>query len=201
MAKPAADRVPRARPAPAGFAVERGLAPGPHPLLEVFPGLDRLPAFDELTDSPTFRRELARKVVVQLQEGPGWMYVAPYEQPPLLEKIGFHPFLSKRECVVVARRHLTRSARLLLYLDIFHELTHVVQRRGGVDLWEDGYRYADRPTEIEAYRFAIRLARELGVPDAFLREYLRVEWMSPAEHRLLLRNVGVPATDRGPARR
>jgi len=35
-------------------------------------------------------------------------------------------------------------------------------------------------------------ARQLGVSDEFLRDYLRVEWISDDEHRALLERLEVP---------
>jgi len=189
MPRPTA-RTPRP---PEGFRVARTAGPGRHRLLEVFPGLDRLPAFALLPGTPAERARLARRTYVEVVPGPVWMYVAPHEIPPLLKRVGFLPYTSPREVIVVGRAHLHRSAALILYLDILHELVHVLQRRAGHDLWVEGYRYGDRPTEIEAYRFSVALARREGASDAFLREYLRVNWISDREHALLLRNVGVKA--------
>lgn len=181
----------RAVRAPSGFRVERSPGRGRHHLLEIFPGLDALPAFRELLDAPGQLRALARNTVVEIVPGRVWMYVAPHEVPELLRKAGFTPFTSRQDCIVVGSTHLRRSARIVLCMDILHELCHVVQRRAGRDLWQEGYRYANRPTEIDAYRFAVKLAREQGASESFLREYLRVEWIAEKEYRLLLKNVGV----------
>jgi hypothetical protein len=182
---------PRAPQSPAGFHALRNVALGPHRLLEVFPDLDRLPGFARLPATGARRARLVRQTVVQVVPGPVWMYVAPHEIPALLKRVGFFPFTSPKDCIAIGRGHLYRSARFILYLDILHELVHVLQRAEGHDLWVEGYRYADRPTEIEAYRFTVDLARAHGASDAFLREYLRVNWITPQEHALLLRNVGV----------
>jgi hypothetical protein len=81
---------------------------------------------------------------------------------------------------------------MILYLDIYHELCHIVQRRDGANLWEPGVGYVERRTEIDAYRFVVEEAKGLGVPDDYLREYLKVEWISDKEHEQLLEAVGVP---------
>ncbi len=173
--------------------MNRTARPGAHRLLDVFPGLDRLPGFALLPAPPAERARLARRTWVQVVPGPVWMYVAPHAIPELLRRVGFLPFTSPRNVIAVGRAHLHRSAAFVLYLDILHELVHVLQRAAGHDLWVEGYRYGDRPTEIEAYRFSVALARRQGATDAFLREYLRVNWISDREHALLLRNVGVKA--------
>ena len=87
--------------------------------------------------------------------------------------------------------HIADSPAIMLFMDIFHELCHVIQRHGGANLFAPGS-YVKRWTEVEAYRFVVGEARELGVSDDFLREYLRVEWISEEEHRHLLETLAVP---------
>jgi hypothetical protein len=118
------------------------------------------------------------------------MYVAPREVPPDADE-RWKPMTSDKECVVIGRQHLAKSPALVLYLDILHELYHLVQRKAGRELWDDQYSYVDRPTEVEAYRFVVAEALRLRASEAFLREYLRVEWISDRDHRRLLKNVGV----------
>ena len=81
----------------------------------------------------------------------------------------------------------------MLFMDIYHELCHVVQRQGGANLWPPGVSYVKRWTEVEAYRFVVEEARTLGISDKFLRDYLKVEWISAGEHRELLAELHVPA--------
>ncbi|MGI0156806.1 MAG: hypothetical protein ACREDE_11835, partial [Thermoplasmata archaeon] len=96
------------------------------------------------------------------------------------------------DCIVVGRSHLSESPALMLFMDIYHELCHIRQRHGGANLWEPGVSYVKRWTEVEAYRFVVDEARTLGVSNAFLREYLKVEWISAQEHRELLTELSVP---------
>lgn len=121
------------------------------------------------------------------------MYVAPHEPPPFAKAVGWKPVISDSDCIVVGRRHLSKSPPITLYLDILHELFHVFQRRDGRDLWDISNGYAGSATELEAYEFAIEEARRLGATNRYLREYLEVEWMDKKEHARLLRNLGVPA--------
>ena len=81
---------------------------------------------------------------------------------------------------------------MYVYLDLIHEFLHILQRKHGRVLWP-GLRvpYVDRHTEIEAYAFSIAEARRLGAPDAYLRRYLKVPWISRIDYYRLLRNVGV----------
>ncbi len=176
---------------PPVLRIARELRPGRYPLLEVFPGLDRVTAFARYPCSPANRRNLARKTSLEIARRKGeWMYVAPHEIPPNADR-RWKPVTSPDDCVVVSGEHLRKSPSMVLYLDILHELCHVVQRWDGRELWDETYSYVDRPTEVEAYKFAVREARRLGVDDRFLRDYLRVIWVSPKEHRRLLTNVGV----------
>ncbi len=188
---------PAAPPAPKGFCVERTIPAGQHPLLAVFPGLDRLPPAAKMEPRPAKRARLFDETGIEVVDQDMWMYVAPWETPPFARRRGWTPVVTPgKDCIVVGQGHLRESAAILLYLDIYHELCHILQRRDGANLWEPGLSYVERKTEIDAYRFVIDDARALGVSDEYLREYLKVEWISPAEHRQLLVAVGVPAAVR-----
>jgi len=93
--------------------------------------------------------------------------------------------------IVVGRDHLKNSEKIILYLDIIHELVHVKQQRQGLDLYDKTYAYVDRPTEIEAYGIAVEEARRLGMNDKEIFDYLHVEWISSDEHKRLASSVGV----------
>ncbi len=180
-------------PVPPGFRVARELPAGRHPLLAVFPGLDRLPPASRLVPDARARAKLFDATCVQVVDQDMWMYVAPHEAPKFARSRGWKPVVSVSDCIVVGLGHLRESPDLMLFMDIYHELCHVVQRQGGANLWEPGVSYVKRWTEVEAYRFVVDEAREMDVPDAFLREYLKVEWISEAEHRALLAELKVPA--------
>jgi hypothetical protein len=190
---PAHKPAPSAPPAkPVGFRVARGLPLGRHAILEVFPGLDRLPPGRKIHADPKVRRRLFSTTEVELVAADLWAYVAPREVPTFTRR-GWEPVVSPdTNCIVLGEGHLRESEEMILYLDIYHELCHVLQRDGGAELWPPGVAYVDRWTEVEAYRFVVDEARRLGVPDAYLREYLKVEWISAAEHRKLLRALEVP---------
>jgi len=160
-------------------------------LLEAFPGLDQLATAKRLESDDGARRSLLEETCIELVADDIWMYVAPHELPK--EDTGpWKPRVSKTDCIVVGESHLRESAALILFLDIFHELCHVRQRRAGRELFDRSQSYVRRPTEVEAYRFAVEEARRLGVADDVLRDYLKVEWVSDDELLELLRAVGVP---------
>ena len=180
-------------PAPPGFRVNRELSIGRHPILVAFPGLDRLPLAARLEPDVAARRRLFDTTCVEVVDADLWMYVAPWDVPPQF-KGRWRPVVSPgTDCIVVGAAHLRESSELMLFMDIYHELCHVRQRHGGANLWEPGVSYVKRWTEVEAYRLVVDAAREFGVSEAFLREYLKVEWISPKEHRELLAELGVPA--------
>ena len=178
---------------PAGFEVVRDLPLGRHPILEAFPGLDALPLAARIVKDPSARRALFAATRVEIVAEDMWMYVAPLEKPKVTRG-RWNPVISPdADCIVIGESHLRESSRLMLFMDIYHELCHVIQRRGGANLFEPGVSYVKRWTEIEAYRFVVDEARRLGVSDSFLRDYLKVEWISAEEHRELLAQLGVPA--------
>jgi hypothetical protein len=178
---------------PSGFRVARDLRAGPHRILDVFPGLDRLPTAERLVPDPVARAKLFHETSIHLVEQDLWMYVAPREMPKGARR-EWRPIVSREsDCIVVGLNHLQESPPLTLFMDIYHELCHILQRRDGADLWPPGVSYVRRWTEVEAYRFVVHEARELGVSDEFLREYLRVEWVSDEEHRELLTELKVAA--------
>ena len=180
-------------PEPDGFRPSRSLGAGRYPLLKVFPGLDRLPAALRLAPDATERARLFGDTEVELVDEDMWMYVAPHEMPKVTRARGWKPVVSPEcDCIVVGVGHLRDSPLLVLFMDIYHELGHVIQRQGGANLWEPGVSYVERWTEVEAYRFVVTEARALGATDAFLRDYLKVEWISDKEHAQLLKAVGVP---------
>lgn len=174
---------------PSEFVIQRDLSPGRYPLLSVFPGLDRIRAFKELPKDEG-EKGVLWGTQVELVPEDIWMYVAPKELPSG-RRPGWKPVVSHDDCIVVGHEHLTDSPAMIVYLDILHELCHVIQRFHGRELWDPKYSYVDRPTELEAYEVAVREARRLGVGDAFLRDYLRVEWVSDQDFRRLLRHLSV----------
>jgi len=184
---------PREEPIPPkGFRIARDLPVGRHPLLAAFPAASALPIAERLQPDPTAREKLFEETCVQVVDQDLWMYVAPFDMPPGARR-EWRPVLSPgSDCIVIGKDHLAESPAIVLYLDIFHELCHVIQRKWGANLFAPGS-YVKRWTEVEAYRFVVNEARTLGASDEFLREYLRVEWISEKEHRELLATLEVSA--------
>ncbi|MCI4321731.1 MAG: hypothetical protein L3K05_05440 [Thermoplasmata archaeon] len=177
---------------PRGFRINREIAVGRHPLLEVFPGLDKLGTASRHEPNAAKRRQLHEETCVEVVDEDMWMYVAPFEIPKSFRR-RWEPVVSpESDCIVVGQSHLRESPALILFLDIFHELRHVQQRKAGQELWPEKLSYVERPTEIDAYQFVVDEARRFGVSDVTLRDYLKVEWIDDAELGQLYEAVGVP---------
>jgi hypothetical protein len=193
-------RIPEVRPGrikdryrvPKEFSPRADSAPGRHPLLEVFRGLEDTVPFRKYPGDDAKILSAAHETSVELTPGPGYMYVAPPRTPPEILAAGFRMVETKDDVIVVGRSHLQNSPRMDVYLDIIHEFLHILQRRQGRVIWpRASLAYVDRPTEIEAYSFSVAEARRLGVPDSYLRKYLHAPWASRSDNLRLLRNVGV----------
>jgi len=93
--------------------------------------------------------------------------------------------------LMVNKRYLSTGRKEDIYLDVVHELCHVKQHMEGKELFDPRYDYVDRPTEIEAYRYALLEAKRLGLSNAEIRVYLKTEMMSNQALDRLIRNMGV----------
>jgi len=176
---------------PRPFSVNGELSPGGYPLLDAFPGFTEVEAFGRYPFPRRRTLAVARRTTIQVIRDRTWMYVAPHEIPSWAKEYGWTPFASATDCIVVGRYHLAKSRPAVLYLDILHEFLHLLQRADGRELWDVSNGYVDSPTELESYGFSVAEARRLGVPDSLLRRYLKVEWVSAADHRRLLKNLDV----------
>lgn len=93
--------------------------------------------------------------------------------------------------LMVNKRYLSSGSRRDIYLDVIHELCHVKQHMQGIELFDPRFDYVDRPTEIEAYRYAVQEAKRLGLSADEIRLYLKTEMMSTKALEQLIRNMGV----------
>lgn len=93
--------------------------------------------------------------------------------------------------LVVSARYLNSGDKVDIYLDLIHELYHVRQLMEGKELFDPRYSYVQRPTEIEAYRYAVQEARRLGLSDERICEYLKTEWMNDRDLKLLAKALNV----------
>jgi hypothetical protein len=102
--------------------------------------------------------------------------------------MGVNPFNGH---LMINPRYLKSGDKLDIYLDLVHELVHIRQLMEGAELFDANYGYVERPTEIEAYHYAVEEARRLGKSDERICEYLKTEWMSDAELRQLAKVLHV----------
>jgi hypothetical protein len=93
--------------------------------------------------------------------------------------------------LMVNKRYLATGSRQDIYLDVVHELCHVKQHMDGRELFDPRYDYVDRPTEVEAYRYAVKEAKRIGLNAAEIRVYLKTEMMSTKALDKLIGNIGV----------
>ena len=93
--------------------------------------------------------------------------------------------------LMVNKRYLSTGSREDIYLDVVHELCHVKQHMEGKELFDPRYDYVDRPTEIEAYRYAVQEAKGIGLSATDIRVYLKTEMMSTDALDRLIKNMGV----------
>jgi hypothetical protein len=102
--------------------------------------------------------------------------------------MGVNPFNGH---LMVNPRYLNSGDRLDIYLDLIHELVHIRQRMEGAELFDANYGYVDRPTEIEAYRYAVEEARRLEKSEERICDYLKTKWMSDDDFRQLAKALNV----------
>jgi hypothetical protein len=155
-----------------GVTIERAAGPGSLPFTSVFAGFERVGAVRSIFGDDT--EEVLSTLVVDVMETRGYLKID-----------------AEKGSVVVNSGYLREGHELHLYLDVIHELVHIRQHREGKELWDQRYRYVDRPTEIEAYRAAVEEGRRLGLLEAELVDYLRVEWVPDEDFSRLLATLGV----------
>lgn len=93
--------------------------------------------------------------------------------------------------IIISAFYLNNGDIVDIYLDIIHELVHVKQFMDGKELFDRHYNYVDRPTEIEAFSHAVKEARNLGLTDERILNYLRTEWMSDEDLQRLAKSLNV----------
>jgi hypothetical protein len=152
--------------------IDRSAAPGTFPFTRLFRGFEAVGAvraiFGENTD------EVLGGLEVEVIESRGYLRIN-----------------DGKESIMVNSKYLREGQETHLYLDVIHELVHIRQLREGKELWDKDYAYVDRPTEIEAYRVAVDEARRIGLSEAEVVDYLKVEWVSDEDFRRFLTTLGV----------
>lgn len=140
-----------------------------YPLLEVFKNLDKIPVVRRILNKKTLENLLIRFV-----DKDYYMWVD--------DTTGE---------IIIGRKYFASASKIIIYLDILHELVHVRQYFEGKNLYDRKYPYVDRPTEIEAYRISLREAKKLELSSKKIIEYLSVDWISERDLARLAINIGL----------
>lgn len=157
-----------------GFRVRRDIGLGMHKLTDLAEGFEESEVLVRLFGGVEELRSFLSGARVKVDSFQGYMWVDDEEG-----------------CLVVSRDYLQRAEEVLLYLDLVHEIVHLWQLSQGRELFDERYPYDQRPTELEAYRITVEEAHRLGLSDEFIREYLKVDWITEEQHRRLLRALGL----------
>ena len=147
-----------------------------YPFEEYFQGFEAVEAVRRLFGEET--EAVLTKLKVEFNSGRGYMGVS-----------------SEDGHLRVSAHYLNTGDLMDIYLDIIHELVHVKQFRDGRELRDRNLSYVERPTEIEAFRYAVAEARRLGLNDKQLLNYLRTERMSDEILYRLAKVVNVPVDE------
>jgi hypothetical protein len=127
-----------------------------YPFAEYFKGFENVQAIREIFGADT--EKILSTVMVEFAGIRGYMGVS---------EIDGH--------LIVGARYLNEGDFIDIYLDVIHELVHVKQFMEGKELFDSDYSYIERPTEIEAYRHAVKEARRIGMNDDRICEYLKMD--------------------------
>ena len=152
--------------------IRRSVKISMHPFTEYFKGFEKVAAVREVFGEET--EKVLGNLKVEFAGIRGYMGVS---------EIDGH--------LIMGARYLNEGGIVDIYLDIIHELVHVRQFMEGKELFDSDYAYVERPTEVEAYRHAVKEAKRLGMDDDRICEYLKTEWMSDDDLQRLARTVGV----------
>ncbi len=144
-----------------------------HPFTDYFKGFEKVQAVREIFGDDT------EKVLSELRV------------EFFSSKFGYMGVSDEDGHLIVSAHYIKNGDSLSKYLDVVHELVHVRQYRQGQALFDESYEYYERPTELEAYRHAIKEARRIGMSDDEIFEYLKVSWLSDGEVRKLALNLNV----------
>jgi len=143
-----------------------------HSFTDYFKGFEKTEAVRRIFGEKT--REILQNLKVEFTWIGGYMWV---------NNLNRH--------IMVSSRYLNTGDKIDIYLDVIHELVHVKQLMEGKELFDIHYGYTERPTEIEAYRYAVEEARRIGLSDERICDYLKTEWMSDDDLRLLAKALKV----------
>lgn len=158
-----------------GVTMDRKAKVGLYPFMSVFKGFEYLEAVKSIFGNET--KKVLSNLKVEITRG----------------RRGYMKIDDNKGSIVVNSMYLKEGREVDVYLDIIHELVHIRQHREGKELWDRRYEYINRPTEIEAYKVAVKEARRLGMNEKQVAEYLKMEWIPDEVFGQFLENCGVKA--------
>jgi len=152
-----------------------------HPFTEYFKGFEKSESVRRIFGGET--EKMLRNLKVEFTWTGGYMWVN-----------------AANGHLMVSSKYLKNGDKVDIYLDIIHELVHVKQLMNGEELFDANYGYAERPTEVEAYRHAVDEAKRLGLSDERICTYLRTEWMSDRDFEGLAKTLNLNCSSQAYAR-
>jgi hypothetical protein len=156
------------------FRIDRGLEPGQYHLADVFADIRTYGILSDIFADAEEIDRVVERTKVFVADRPHEMFVD-----------------NDDASITIGLKHLRCASDEFLYLDIIHELCHVKQQMQGRNLYDRSKAYVDRETEIEAYQVTVQEARRIGLNDDAISCYLRVSWITPEEHKRLVRRLDV----------
>jgi hypothetical protein len=148
-----------------------------HPFTDYFKGFENVKAIRAIFGSKT--EKILQNLKVEFYGRQGYMGVS-----------------NKDGHLIISANYMNNGEFIDIYLDIIHELTHVKQFMDGKELFDNHYKYIERPTEIEAFHNAVLEARRLGLDEDRICEYLKTEWMTYEELLKLATTLQVKCGER-----
>lgn len=163
---------------PSDIWINKDLELPSYPFTKVFKGFDRVEAVRRIFGTRTHQVLSRLRVLLYSSRWGGYLWID-----------------DKKGALVVNLHYLKTGRKKYVYLDVIHELVHIKQHMDGRALFDERYGYVDRPTEIEAYKEAVKEAKRIGMSRKEIVDYLKVEWVNSSDFKRLLKAVGLNGKD------
>jgi len=152
--------------------ISRNVTVSTHSFTDYFEGFDKIEIVKRIFNERT--EEVLRNLRIEFSGRRGYMGVS-----------------NDDGHLIISAQYLKNGDAVDIYLDIIHELVHVKQFMDGKELFNRNYSYVERPTEVEAYRYAVEEARNIGLSDDRICDYLKTEWMSDEDLQKLTKALKI----------
>ena len=156
------------------FRVRRSAGIGEYKLSEVFSGLEGSAALLKVFGSKTQMTKILKHLKLRVERNDSGLWLD-----------------RDTGTICIGSKHLSTAKNDFLYLDVIHVLVHVRQFLEGKELYDQAFEYVDRPTELEAYRTTVAEARRIGMEEAEILRYLRMDAADDSELGKLMEKIGV----------